>query len=233
MKTFIRVLAAAATLSLAQQPASAQGQAPAAKPAAQAPAAPIPAQQIEAPIIAVIDINEVMQRSKAGQSMQPQFEKLRKGYEDEIAKDRDAITAEAQQLDSQRAVLAPEAFGQRVNVLRQREQSLANQVNERKRILDNTLSGGLTQIRNVLVQVTADVARERGINLVLPKDTIVIVARNLEITDEILKRVDDKIPNITLKVAPPTQGAAPRQPAAPKTPAAPKAQPAPKDQQKK
>ena len=99
MKTFIRVLAAAATLSLAQQPASAQGQAPAAKPAAQAPAAPIPAQQIEAPIIAVIDINEVMQRSKAGQSMQPQFEKLRKGYEDEIAKDRDAITAEAQQLE--------------------------------------------------------------------------------------------------------------------------------------
>ena len=81
--------------------------------------------------------------------------------------------------------------------------------------------------------MTADVARERGINLVLPKDTIVIVARNLEITDEILKRVDDKIPNITLKVAQPTQGAAPRQPAAPKTPAAPKAQPAPKDQQKK
>jgi Skp family chaperone for outer membrane proteins len=226
MKTFIRVLAAAAMLSVAQQPAMAQGQAPAPKPAAQAPAAPAPAQQIEAPIIAVIDINEVMQRSKAGQSVQPQIEKLRKGYEDEITKDRDGLATEAKQLESQRAVLAPEAFGQRVNALRQREQSIANQINDRKRILDNTLAGGLSQIRNVLVQVTADVARERGINIVLPKDSIVIVARDLEITEEVIKRVDAKLPSVTLKVAQPaTQGAAPRQPAAPK------AQPAPRDQQ--
>jgi Skp family chaperone for outer membrane proteins len=189
-----------AAFALAAAPAFAQGQAP--KPAA--PAAAPAAQQFDAPVIAVVDVNEVLSRSKAGTALQPQFDKLKKSYEDEINKDRDALNAEAQQLDGQRGVLAPEAFQQKVQALRQKDQALAQQVGERKRVLDATLANGLAEIRNVLFQVSADIARERGINVVLPKEAVVIIARNLEITDEVLRRVDQKLPTYTLKVAHPT-----------------------------
>jgi Skp family chaperone for outer membrane proteins len=202
MKSFVTFLTAA--LALAAVPAFAQGQAP------KAPAsAPAQAQQIDPPVIAVVDVNEVVSRSKAGRALQPQFEKLKKSYEDELSKNRDALTAEAKQLDGQRNVLAPEAFQQKVNALRQKEQTLATQINERKRVLDATLGNGLAEIRNVLFQVSADIARERGINIVLPKETVVIIARNLEITDEVLRRVDEKMPSYTLKVAQPGQGGQP------------------------
>lgn len=204
MKFFPTILA----LALATAPAFAQGQAP--KPAAPAPAAaPAAGQQLDAPIIAVVDVNDVVSKSKAGRALQPQFDKLKKNYEDELNKDRDSLNAEAQQLDSQRAVLAPDAFQQKVNALRQREQTLGQQVNERKRVLDATLSNGLAEIRNVLFQVSADIARERGINIILPKETVVIIARNLEITDEVLRRVDEKMPTYTLKVAQPQGGGQP------------------------
>ena len=206
MKLFTTVLTAA--LVIAAVPAFAQGQAP--KPATPAPAA---AQPLDAPVIAVVDVNEVVTKSKAGRALQPQFDKLKKTYEGELNKDRDALNAEAQQLDGQRAVLAPDAFQQKVNALRQKEQTLGQHVNERKRTLDATLSNGLAEIRNVLFQVSADIARERGINIVLPKETVVIIARNLEITDEVLRRVDEKMPTYTLKVAQPqgAQSAAPAQ----------------------
>jgi Skp family chaperone for outer membrane proteins len=172
------------------------------------------AQTHEAPVIAVLDVNEVLQRSKAGKNIQPQFDKLKKGYEDELNKEQQTLQGEIQQLESQRAVLAPEAFAQRANALRQREQSLINRVNEKKRILDATLQGGLGQIRNVMFQVTADIARERSLNMVLPKEMVVIIAKNLEITDEVLKRVDERLPTVALKVTQPS-GAAPPAAAAP------------------
>jgi outer membrane protein len=184
---------------------------------AQQPAQPQAAQPFETPVIGVLDVNEVLQRSKAAKNIQPQFDKLKKGYEDELNKEQQALGAEIQQLEGQRAVLAPEAFQQRANTLRQREQSLINQVNEKKRILDATLQGGISQIRNVMFQVTADVARERSLNIVLPKEMVVIIAKNLEITDEVLKRVDERLPTVALRVAQP--GAAPAAPAAQPQPA--------------
>ena len=207
MKFFTTILTAA--LALAAMPALAQGQAP--RATAPAPAAPAAAPALDAPVIAVVDVNEVVTRSKAGVALQPQFEKLKKTYEDQLNKDRESLTAEAQQIEGQRAVLAPDAFQQKVAALRQREQTLAQQINERKRVLDATLGNGLAEIRTVLFQVSADIARERGINIVLPKETVVIIARNLEITDEVLRRVDEKMPSYTLKVAQPGQGAAPAQ----------------------
>jgi Skp family chaperone for outer membrane proteins len=170
-------------------------------------------QPLEAPVIGVLDVNEVLQRSKAGKNIQSQFDKLKKGYEDELNKEQQALQAEIKQLESQRSVLAPEAFNQRANSLRQREQALIGRVNERKRTLDATLQGGLTQVRNVMFQMTADIARERSINMVLPKDVVVIIAKNLEITDEVVKRVDERLPTVQLKVA--TGAAQPAQPAQP------------------
>ena len=208
----------AMTLAFASSAALAQGQAPKPAPAQAAP------QHLDAPVIAVVDVNEVLQRSKAGQAMHPQFEKLKKSYEDEINKERDALNAEGQQLEGQRAVLAPDAFAQRVNTLRQKEQALSNKVAERKRTLDSTLSASLAQIRNVLFQVSADIARERGVNVILPKETVVIIARNLEITDEVLRRVDEKMPTLALKVVQPGAAAQSAPAAAPK----PAAKPAPK-----
>ena len=222
----MKVKATILAMTFALASATALAQAP--KPAAPAPA-PAPAQaapqQMEAPVVAVVDVNEVLQRSKAGQVMYPQFDKLKKGYEDELNKERDAVNAEGQQLDGQRAVLAPEAFAQRVSQLRQKDQALANKVAERKRTLDATLSAGLAQIRNVLFQFSADIARERGINIVLPKEAVVIIARNLEITDEVLHRVDEKMPTMTLKVVQPSEGQQP--PAAAATSPKPAAQPKP------
>jgi Skp family chaperone for outer membrane proteins len=182
--------------AFAQAPA-AQQQAPAARQSAPAAA---PSAALEAPLIAVVDIQEIMSRSKAAQAMHPQFEKLKKSYEDEVNKERDALQNEGQQLGTQRAVLAPEAFAQREQALRQRAGALNNLIAERKRTLDQTFANGLGEIRNALFQVTADIARERSINVVLPKESVVLIAKSLEITDEVLKRVDQRLPTLSLKL---------------------------------
>jgi len=186
---------------------------------AQGPAAPAQApaaQNTDAPVIAVLDVREILSRSKAAQAIQPQFEKLKKTYEDEVNKVREQIQGDGQQLNAQRSLLTPDAFAQREQALQQRASQLNSLVNDRKRTLDLTFDSGLGQIRNVMLQVSTDIAKERSINIILPKDAVVIIARNLEITEEVLKRVDQKLPTVTLKVVQPGQGSPGGQAAAPK-----------------
>jgi hypothetical protein len=60
-------------------------------------------------------------------------------------------------------------------------------------------------------------ATKREINIVLPKAAVILFARTLDITDDVLKQVDEKLPTVALKVveAQPEpaerQGAQPRQ----------------------
>ena len=184
-------------------PAVAQQAAPAGKP--------------DAPAIAIVDEQVVIGRSKAGRAIQPQFEKLKKSFEDEVNKEREALQRDGQQLASQRSILSPEAFAQREQALRQRGQALSQLIATRKRTLDDTLARALDQIRKVMFEVVGDMATKREINIVLPKAAVILFARTLDITDDVLKQVDEKLPTVALKVveAQPEpaarQGAQPRQ----------------------
>jgi Skp family chaperone for outer membrane proteins len=153
----------------------------------------------------------VIGRSKAAIAIQPQFEKLKKAYEDEINKERAAIQKEGQQLASQRSILSPEAFAQREQVLRERGQNLNQLVATRKRTLDETLGRGLDQIRKVMFEVVGEMATKRGINVVLPKAAVILFARTLDITEDVLKEVDAKLPTVALKVVEAQPQSAPRQ----------------------
>jgi Skp family chaperone for outer membrane proteins len=181
---FILVLPIVCNASLS--PAEAQQGAPSGKP--------------DNPVIAIVDEQVVIGRSKAAIAIQPQFEKLKKAYENEVNKERESIQKDGQQLASQRSILSPEAFAQREQALRERGQNLNQLIATRKRTLDDTLSRGLDQIRKVMFEVVGEVATKREINIVLPKAAVILFARTLDITDDVLKRVDEKLPTVALKV---------------------------------
>ncbi len=66
------------------------------------------------------------------------------------------------------------------------------------------------------------IAKERQINLVLPRETVLAAATTLDITDEVVKRIDKAMPSLALELVkpakePPKRGEAPparRRPAA-------------------
>jgi hypothetical protein len=77
-----------------------------------------------------------------------------------------------------------------------------------KQVLDNMLS------------VVSEIAVERKATLVLPKDAVLLVDKSLDVSQETLQKVDQKLPTVPVKiVAPPAPGHNPAQAAATTTPA--------------
>lgn len=200
---FVVLLAVATAVAFAGGPGEAHAQAGAKAKAGTA---------LEAPVIAVVDLQKILRESLAGQSVGKQLGTIRKGFEDEIRKDESALRQADRDLASQRALLAPEAFAQRQQELRGRLAGLQRKANERRRALDIALQTAMNKVRNVLFRVATDLAKERNINVMLPKNSVLLIAKSLDLTEVVMERLNAKLKSVKVEVP----KKLPAQPAAPK-----------------
>src|SRR5690349_2012975 len=68
---------------------------------------------VSAPVVIVVDIHEIVQKSTAAAAIRKQLEATQKTYSDEFAKKERDLRAAEQELAQQRTVLSADAFAQR------------------------------------------------------------------------------------------------------------------------
>jgi Skp family chaperone for outer membrane proteins len=153
------------------------------------------------PVIAIVDVQRVLAKSKAVKSLTDQIEARRGAYQAQLRKSEEALRKEGQELSRQRSVLSAEAFAKKRAALEQKAGELQREARKGKRRFDSLFNQGMTKVQNALAKVSAEIAQERGIDLVLSKIGVVIVKPKFEITDEILKRLNSKITDAKLPPA--------------------------------
>lgn len=160
-------------------------------------AAPAQAQQN----IAVVDIQRIMRDSNATKSITDQIEKQRNAYQQEITKQENDLRNAEQELNKQRTIISPEAFAERRRAFEQRVGNLQRDVQNRKRELDKSLNGATITVQNALRDVISALVTERKYTLILIKSQTAYNAPEMEVTEEVLKRLNAKLPSV--KVPPP------------------------------
>ncbi len=188
-------LVAASSPSMAQTQRS-QPAAPAAQQPAPAPRGPV--EPMVAPVVIVIDFQEVLRNSAAAKSIQQQLERTRSTYQEDINKKERDLRAAEQELGQQRAVLAPEAFQQRRRDFETRVADVQREVGGKKRQLDQAFEENLSKVREQLITVVDELAKETKANMVISKAAIVIVEKKYDLTGEALSRLDKRISSVKL-----------------------------------
>jgi len=205
-----RILAFAATVfllgahgALAQQPQPQPQQRPAPAPRPAAPQA-APAAPAELPpngtSIVICDVLLVLREARASQSIREQIDKQRASYQAEIAKQENELRAADQQLASQRAILAPEAFAQRRRDLEKRVGDAQQAVQGRRRSLDQAFTESMQRVEGNMIEVISEIARDKNYQVVLPKSQVVLVQTQLDITQEVLQRLNRKLTSVPVTI---------------------------------
>lgn len=184
--TFLRLAAAALAIAIAS----------AALPGAARAQQPVPA-----PRIAILDHQRLMRESSAAIDIKTQLDKQRQKYQDEITKKEQKLREADQELSRQRAILAPEAFAQKRHEFEGRVAQVQRDVQARKRELDQAYEFGLRQVQKAVQDIILELAKERGFNLVLPRKQVIFAAQEMNITDEVLLRLNQKLPKVTIPLA--------------------------------
>lgn len=176
-----------------------------------AAAAPAYAQQAN---IAVIDTQRIMRDSLPTKSIGEQINKYRTTYQADITKQENDLRAAEQELNKQRTIISAEAFADRRRAFEQRVGNLQRDVENRKRELDKSVSSAMSTVQASLNKIIQDMVEERKYTLVLPKSQTIFNSPAMEVTDDVMARLNKALPSV--KVPPPAAPAAAPAAAAPK-----------------
>lgn len=159
-------------------------------------AASASAQPLPPAVVAVVDHQRIMRDSRAAKSIQQQLEVRRKLYLDQLAKEEQRLNEVGKDLARQRGVLEAQAFAAKRKEYEEAVQALQRTSNERRRQLDEALGAANNQVRHALKEIVDELAEGRGFNLVLPASAVLLFSPRIDITEEVLARLDRKLPSV-------------------------------------
>jgi len=145
-------------------------------------------------------MQRVQQESRAARGVQRALEQQRETFQREIATQEEKLRQVEQELARQRGQLSQEDFAQRRREFELQVLEGQRQVQARSRSLEQAMSDAMRVVQGHIMQIVAEVALERGANIVLAKHQVVIFDRALEATQTILERLNQRLPEVALSV---------------------------------
>lgn len=158
--------------------------------------------KLPSPVIAIIDMQRILQESLAAKNVQKQLEIQRAKFQTEIEGEENGLRQTEQELSKSRDQIAADVYADREQQLRQRFLTVERHVQARRKLLDQAFTDSMNTVRASLLAIVDSVAHERGANLVLVKQQAVWVDAPLDVTDEVLKRLNAKLSDLTVKMPP-------------------------------
>jgi outer membrane protein len=159
------------------------------------------AQKLPATVTAVIDYQRILRDAEAARSIRGQIEARRKAYQEEISQQEQRLHEADKEFAKQRSLLTPEAFTEKRRQFEEEVAEVQRMVQERRRALDQASAQALEQVKTALIDVVTSIAEERGFNLVLPSSEVLFFSRRIDVTDEVLAKLDARLPDVPVPPA--------------------------------
>jgi outer membrane protein len=197
------------------------GSAVAQAPPAPSPPPPAPTQPAPAPpaisssslTVLVVDVQALLQNSKAAKMVRGQIEQKRNEYTKEISHQEETLRAERDALQRQQASLSPDALNQKGREFQQKVNDLDRNVQGKRQALEKSNGDALQKIQEEMLKIIADIAKQRKANLVFQRTDLVLFDQSFDVTDEVLQKLDEQMPVLTVEFVTPTPPPAPNAPA--------------------
>ena len=149
--------------------------------------------------ILYIDMNYLLNNSLAGKSIVTQLENLNQTDIKKFKKIEDGLKSEENKLISQQKILEKEEYAKQLNNFRKK---ISNYETERRNNNDNVLkkkSNAQKELLNVIDPILKDYSKKNSVLYIIPKKNIIIGNTELDITQIILKLLDNNIKKIDIK----------------------------------
>ncbi len=156
------------------------------------------AEELDPAVLVVMDTQRIYREAVALKALQQMIDEQRSTYQEELRRKENELREADKELADQRERLSAVVFAERRKELEEAIMAAQRELQSRKRELDKHFSQGIRQLRSVLVEIAQEIAQERNADLVIEKGAVVLVKPELEITQEALERLNERLPKIDL-----------------------------------
>ena len=158
------------------------------------------AQAQKAAVVAVIDTQHIQRTSLAGKDIQIQIDALRTKFQSEMQGEEEKLRKEAEDLQRQKDILAPEAFQARQKQYQDKVAAAQRLAQEKRRQLELAVRQSSNDLQRGLVPVLRKIMDARKITLVVDKSQVIMQGAGLEITTEVIEALDATLPSVKVEL---------------------------------
>ena len=148
--------------------------------------------------IVYIDLSKIMNNSIAGKSITSQLENSHKKNISKFKKIEEELKKEEAKIISQKNVITKEEFEKKIIDLRNKANKFRKERNNNINNLNNQRLEATSKMITLVRPILSEFSDKNSISLIIDKKNIIIGKTLLDITDDILKIIDEKIGKIPL-----------------------------------
>ena len=149
--------------------------------------------------IVYVDMNILINTSKAGVSINKQMQKLIDDNNKEYEKIEKKLLKEEDDILKKKNVLDPEKYNQEIINFKNKIANLRNERKKKVSIIRDKNVKAKNELVSQVTKILAEFSAKNEIALVLNKESIILGKKNIDVTEKILELLNNKVKNIKLK----------------------------------
>ncbi|MEK9709312.1 MAG: OmpH family outer membrane protein [Alphaproteobacteria bacterium] len=150
--------------------------------------------------IGLADLNGILRAADANVKVRELLDTQRQKFQDEFS----LVEAELQQTErdlmSKRELLSADEYDRQIKAFQARVTQLQQDIQRKRQAIDNAYQKAQSDIRSEALSIIAEIAREMKLDLVLNRDSSLIFLPHLNISDEVLTRLNERTKNARIEI---------------------------------
>lgn len=151
--------------------------------------------------VLVVDVQSLLQNAKSAKMVRTQIEQKRSEFAKEISQQEESLRRERDNLQRQQASLSADALNKKGHEFQQKVNDLDRSVQAKRQTLEKSNAEALESIQSVVLKIITEIAKERKANLVFQRSELVLFDNNFDVTDQVLTKLDEQLPTLTVSFA--------------------------------
>ena len=150
--------------------------------------------------IGVLDLNLVLTDAKAAVKAAEEIDKIAKDIESELIVSDENMISEQNKLIEAQSIMAPEAFEKKRLEYEKSVQNYNISRQEKLISIEKLIEKSRNDILDNLKPILEEISDEKGITILLEKGTVLLNAETMDITDEVIKKLNKSLPKINVSL---------------------------------
>lgn len=155
--------------------------------------------ELEPVSLAVVDFRGVLSKSEAARNIRSVVDEKRQELRKYFLEVENSLRDEQKDLSKKRSIVTAEAFEKRARKLKEKAQSAQKLAQTSNQKLKKSFDQAMDKVQKELLRIVAEVAEETGVGVVLFRSAIVIAVKKLDISKEVLQRLNRKLPEVKVR----------------------------------
>jgi outer membrane protein len=150
--------------------------------------------------VAVVSLDGVLRAAAVNTKIKELLDGQREKFQEEFRQVELDLQQTERNLLAKRDVIAKDDYDKMVTAFQKRVANVQKDIQYKRQAIDNAYQKALNDVRKLAVDVIKEIAAERQIDLIVKKDASVVFLPRLDISDEVLKRLDERTKNARIQI---------------------------------